>query len=479
MRSLTVEPEKYNGKSSVESYLKKFERVAEWNGWSDREKVMMLIMKLRGPAESIMESLPGQKHNDYQSVCEHLTNKFGKKQDVMSMQAMFWGRSRCVNESVEDYAHELSRIGCEAYDGLFGEDKNHEFEALLVSKFVDGIEHYELGRHVYLQQPTTLDEAVTIAQQFLAYEQVTSCSSPYECSEPDVNSVQADSIYVQAISDLERKVDTLMLEIRDIKQELKERKYPGAEMQSIKQLVHVCTMTTDELNYPLEDDATDRSTLYCDEDCQSGRPAGRKRKRVRRRKRRKINKSAIHENDPGDDPSGLDDTVMSHSDLYEQCPTDPPGDMECRTKTWDLDEEDCCSLNADATLDTEVLVGDLCQMKNVDAAPMPCGPMPCHVDNEYCNIDNHESFDDDEGLSSWKPVDEKVEEKSATRELDKSEADPESMDVSLHGYVEPLQDRDDGMTVFSCGWKNPILVPWNGRPPDDYHSEIDGFTCNN
>jgi hypothetical protein len=290
--------------------------------------------------------------------------------------------------------------------------------------------------------------------------------------------LQTYSLHDHAFSDLERKVDALVLEIRDLKEELKERKNPVAEIVDVKKLVHVYTMTTDELNDPVDNDATERSTLYRDEDCQSDRrPAVRKRKRVRRRKRRRINKSVNPEIDSCDDPSDPINSEMCHQ--YEQCHIYPPGDMECTSRVFEEEDETGCNSNVESTLDTEVLVGDLCQMKNVDAAPVPCGPVPCHAHDESCNTDNHESDEAYEMPSSFNPVDEYVEENlSATQLMEKSEADGISSDVSLHGYAEPLQDRDDGMTVFSCGWNNPILVPWNGRPPDDYHSAIDGFTSN-
>ena len=40
-------PEKYGGTTDCSDYLKHFERVAQWNGWSDNDKAARLSMSLK------------------------------------------------------------------------------------------------------------------------------------------------------------------------------------------------------------------------------------------------------------------------------------------------------------------------------------------------------------------------------------------------------------------------------------------------
>ena len=47
---LKYKPEKYDGTVDWSDYLKHFEKVVQWNGWSDNEKAAQLSMSLTGVA---------------------------------------------------------------------------------------------------------------------------------------------------------------------------------------------------------------------------------------------------------------------------------------------------------------------------------------------------------------------------------------------------------------------------------------------
>ena len=53
-----IDPETYDGKTSVEEYLKRFEQIADWNKWDDEEAAIQLSLKLKGSAKRIVKILP-------------------------------------------------------------------------------------------------------------------------------------------------------------------------------------------------------------------------------------------------------------------------------------------------------------------------------------------------------------------------------------------------------------------------------------
>ena len=51
-----IQPETYNGKSSLEDFIDQFELVSKWNQWTVDEKALQLAMSLRGMAKSAFKN---------------------------------------------------------------------------------------------------------------------------------------------------------------------------------------------------------------------------------------------------------------------------------------------------------------------------------------------------------------------------------------------------------------------------------------
>ena len=74
-------PEKYDGTADWSDYLKHFERVAQWNGWSDNDKAAQLSMNFTGVArqvwsDSVEDSVEA---HDYDSLVETMGQRFKPK----------------------------------------------------------------------------------------------------------------------------------------------------------------------------------------------------------------------------------------------------------------------------------------------------------------------------------------------------------------------------------------------------------------
>ena len=218
-----IDPETYDGRSDIDDYLDHFEQIADWNQWDDEEKAMQLCMSLRGPAKSVINALSRAERVSYVSVWHMLHQSFGHQNNVSVMQEKFWQRVRGHGESLTEFASDLELLGRSAFAGMVRRHENQAFETMLVNRFVAGIGNFELGRHVHLQRPTSLREAVTCAREYLAYEQIGRRSlgpkpkSPVNMVGDPYSEVQDHKEVMSALKDLKDEIKSVKLETSKIK----------------------------------------------------------------------------------------------------------------------------------------------------------------------------------------------------------------------------------------------------------------------
>ena len=87
-----IHPETYDGKTSVDQYLERFNEIGDWNRWDDEERAMQLTMNLRGSAKAAVSTLSRDERRSYYSVWHVLKDSFGEKNDVLVFQEQFWQR---------------------------------------------------------------------------------------------------------------------------------------------------------------------------------------------------------------------------------------------------------------------------------------------------------------------------------------------------------------------------------------------------
>ena len=57
-RRCQIQPETYNGKTSVDDFIEHFELISNWNQWTIEEQPLQLAMNLRGAAQSLFKTQP-------------------------------------------------------------------------------------------------------------------------------------------------------------------------------------------------------------------------------------------------------------------------------------------------------------------------------------------------------------------------------------------------------------------------------------
>jgi hypothetical protein len=163
-----LEPEKYDGKSSVDDYLDHFEQIADWNRWNDEEMAIQLAMSLRGSAKHAYKTLATNERRDYAMLCRFLHKSFGFLNEEMVSQDRFWQRVKGAKESIVDYAGDLTKLAGKAFRGMVT-GENRAYNAMMVNKFIAGLVDEDMAKWVHKEHPRNLEDAIAVARDYEAF----------------------------------------------------------------------------------------------------------------------------------------------------------------------------------------------------------------------------------------------------------------------------------------------------------------------
>ena len=160
-------PESFNGaKVELKDWLFTFDVLARLNGWTEEEKGSQLTSLLRGNALQVLEDLPVEDREDYETVVESLKRRFDPEEKKGLKKMEFKNRTKRRNESVTEYGYALSKMTKGAYPKLDYIDR----EELAIDQFVDGLPNLEIQKHVQFGRPTSLNQAIALATEFETFE---------------------------------------------------------------------------------------------------------------------------------------------------------------------------------------------------------------------------------------------------------------------------------------------------------------------
>ena len=159
----------FSGKGAdFSDYLAHFERVASWNRWSYEEKGMQLAVNLRGPAQQVLGNLSAEEVEDFDTLRDVLEARFNPQNRATTHRCDFRNRKWQKGESVAEFGFVLSRLGAKAYNSITQESR----EVIMIEQFIGGLGSLELQRHVQFGHPTTLEQAVSLAGEFVSFQNV-------------------------------------------------------------------------------------------------------------------------------------------------------------------------------------------------------------------------------------------------------------------------------------------------------------------
>lgn len=144
----------------IDSWIKNFNRIARANNWNEERKKNILPAFLRDRAADYFESLDESVTECFNEICKALKERFMPKElQSLYFSNLFQARQG-ENQSVDDYASEISKLASRAYSEMSRVQK----DKLLKEHFVQGLKS-EIQRFVMLSNPVTFEEAFRTAKR--------------------------------------------------------------------------------------------------------------------------------------------------------------------------------------------------------------------------------------------------------------------------------------------------------------------------
>ena len=161
------EPDKYDGeKVEWQDFIVHFETVATWNGWTDLEKGLQLATCLHGKAQKVLSELKSSQKSNYITLTSVLAKRFNPPHRENAFRAVLRQRRRLPKESLMDFGCEVSRLAQKAYP----EFPYEALDQVSREQFVRGLSDVDMKRHVDLWNPSSLEEAISLATQFESFD---------------------------------------------------------------------------------------------------------------------------------------------------------------------------------------------------------------------------------------------------------------------------------------------------------------------
>ena len=191
-----MKPEKYDGTTCFETFLTQFSNCADFNEWTDREKLSYLKWCLKGSAAQM---LWGAQEMTYKRLVAKLRSRFGSADLEERYQADLQCRRRKHNESLRELAQDIRRLMMLSYPG----DQSPIAENLAKEHFIVALEDPELELKIREREPRTLDSALKVAQRLEVFK--TAVRQPRPCDVWQVTENQEEP-FIETVAKVGRDV---------------------------------------------------------------------------------------------------------------------------------------------------------------------------------------------------------------------------------------------------------------------------------
>ena len=114
----------YSGEPEIDQFLSQFESCAEYCGWDDDEKAVLLIAHLKGLARQLLPIDSTAKKLTYKEFSKNLKDRFGPSAEESLYLAQFNSRRRRENETIQQLAQWFRNPGSRAYSEPEDDDKS-------------------------------------------------------------------------------------------------------------------------------------------------------------------------------------------------------------------------------------------------------------------------------------------------------------------------------------------------------------------
>ena len=153
-RKHPIKPDRYDGKTCIETYLSKFESISDYNEWNLKDKAAHLKASLVDGAATLLWQ---SKESSYQEIVAKLRARYGSAGQGEKFRLQLRCRRRRSGESPPEFAQEVERLTALAYP-----EAGLEMRDLLAGDvFIENLDNLGLTFKVREREPATLRDAVT------------------------------------------------------------------------------------------------------------------------------------------------------------------------------------------------------------------------------------------------------------------------------------------------------------------------------
>lgn len=212
-------PESFTGEADWSEYISQFEVCAEWNKWTEKQKMQQLYVSLRGKARNVIRHDGEEKTITYKELVKRLEQRFSPDGQKNLYLAMLRNRQQKPKETLQEYTEAIRKLVHRAYKELPEEARDR----IASDHFMGNLKDREIRTRVRLSHPATLDEALQNALEVTAVFQIETddrIASPGKC----VRHVHKadESGDTQELGDLKGLATTLQEILTELKEQKKE-----------------------------------------------------------------------------------------------------------------------------------------------------------------------------------------------------------------------------------------------------------------
>jgi len=154
----------YDGTGSLETFLAKFSRLAEYMRWDDTDRYYHLCASLDGIAGQVLWDAGPQP--TVADVITLLRTRFGNELHAERFKAEIKVRRRRPKETLQQLYQDISKLVALAYPGSKPELSSH----VAKEAFVEALNDPQLQLKVIEREPKTVEDALNIAVKMEAYQ---------------------------------------------------------------------------------------------------------------------------------------------------------------------------------------------------------------------------------------------------------------------------------------------------------------------
>lgn len=160
----------FDGKSaSWDSYLRQFEAAAKAYQWTPSEKVLALILALRGEALDVLQAMPLEDQDNFDKVTSYFETRYGSTHLRQVHHIELKNRTQKAGESLQEFEMVIARLARKAYPSL----PDGVLEELAREAFVDGLRDVETKQALRLSKSRTLVDSLAQALEFEAVKRAS------------------------------------------------------------------------------------------------------------------------------------------------------------------------------------------------------------------------------------------------------------------------------------------------------------------